>query len=215
MFVIGHRGAAGLAQENTLEALRAGMSAHADMLEFDIRLTNDNIPVLAHDPVVRGQWIGRHTLDELKQSINITTLQEVLDEFFGIVLLNIELKQTRSVPFVLNMIERYITQPDDWDNILFSSFKPRALLRLRQLEPACSLAMLHHINPFTFMRYHKRLKFSAVGFHRLHVNSLALAVAKELKIFTYAYTVDRRQAAQRLQQRGLDAIVTNYPDIII
>ena len=49
MLVIGHRGAAGLAPENTIEALRAGVKAGADMLEFDIRLTKDNITVLVHD----------------------------------------------------------------------------------------------------------------------------------------------------------------------
>ena len=49
MLIIGHRGAAGLARENSLEALRAGLEAGADILEFDVRLTKDKIPVVVHD----------------------------------------------------------------------------------------------------------------------------------------------------------------------
>ena len=46
MLTIGHRGAAGIAPENTLESLRAGVKAGCDMLEFDVRLTKDKIPVV-------------------------------------------------------------------------------------------------------------------------------------------------------------------------
>jgi len=215
MLIIGHRGAAGLASENTIEAMRAGFAGGADMLEFDIRLTSDNVPVLAHNPMAQGQWISRHTVAELKHSIGITSLQEVLDEFFGKIILNIELKQTISAKIILDTIRPYVTDSDEWDNLLFSSFKPQALVLLRQHEVRCNLALLHHINPFTFMRYQKRLRLTAVGFHRLHINPVALAVAKELDIFTYAYTVDRPDAARRLEKRGIDAVVTNYPNKII
>lgn len=49
MKIIGHRGAAGLALENTLESLRAGINAGAHSIEFDVRLTKDGEVVLCHD----------------------------------------------------------------------------------------------------------------------------------------------------------------------
>ena len=49
MLIIGHRGAAGLAPENTIDAMAAGIAAGADMLELDVRLTRDGVPVVAHD----------------------------------------------------------------------------------------------------------------------------------------------------------------------
>ncbi len=212
MLVIGHRGAAGLAPENTLAALQAGVDAGADILEFDVRLTSDGVPVLAHNPRLAGKWLSQTTLAELQQATTVTTLQEVLDVFFGKILLNIEIKQTKSVPAVCEAIKLYITRDSDWDNILFSSFKPQALVLLRENGDELNLALLHHINPFTYMRYHKKLNLSAVGFHRLHINSIALAVAKELGIFTYVYTVDLPKTALRMEQRGLDGVVTNYPN---
>ncbi len=214
MLIIGHRGAAGLAPENTLQALQAGFDAGADILEFDIRLTKDEVPILAHNPRVAGRWLSQTTLAELQKITTVTTLQEVLDAFFGKILLNIEIKQSNSVPVVYKTVGLYISRQNDWDNILFSSFKPQALVALRDYGDELNLALLHHINPFTYMRYHKKLNLSAVGFHRLHVNGIALAVAKELGIFTYVYTVDLPKTALRMENRGLDGVVTNYPNKI-
>jgi glycerophosphoryl diester phosphodiesterase len=50
-----------------------------------------------------------------------------------------------------------------------------------------------------------------VGFHRLHVNQVALEVAKRFGVFTYAYTVNRQTAARKLADQGIDGIVTDFP----
>ena len=105
MLVIGHRGAAGLAPENTLEALQAGLDAGADILEFDIRATKDNVLVLVHDFHTlrthhRASIISRMTFDELQSMSedrpNVTRLDDVLDKYFGVILLNIEIKSRGS-----------------------------------------------------------------------------------------------------------------------
>lgn len=215
MLIIGHRGAAGLAPENTLEALQAGFDAGADILEFDVRLTSDNVPILAHDAWIKGKSIRKHTYEQLQRHQTVTTLDEALEAFFGKVLLNIELKQSSGIDIILNIVKRRIKQAEDWEDVLFSSFKPSALIKLQTLNNNTNLALLHHINPFLFMRYHKRLRFSAVGFHRLHVNPLALAVAQKLGVFTYVYTIDSADTAKRFARKHIDGIVTNYPDRLI
>ena len=48
-YAVSHRGAAGIAPENTLSAVKAGVSAGAPFIEIDIRLTSDGVPVLMHD----------------------------------------------------------------------------------------------------------------------------------------------------------------------
>ncbi|MEE3330596.1 MAG: glycerophosphodiester phosphodiesterase [Myxococcota bacterium] len=47
--VIGHRGAAGSAPENTLESFALGLELGAHILESDIHQTRDGVPVLMHD----------------------------------------------------------------------------------------------------------------------------------------------------------------------
>lgn len=213
MLIIGHRGAAGLAPENTVESLRAGLDANADMLEFDIRLTSDNIPVLAHDAHLYGHRISTTSLATLQESGHVTTLTSVLDEFFGKVLLNLEYKPISGVDVVYKLIaKKYINQPDDWHNILFSSFHVVPLLRLRKLSAQTNLALLHSVNPFSFVTYQRKLQLAAVGWHRLHVNRLAIEIAQKSDIFSYVYTVNRPKAAAILERRGIDGVVTDYPD---
>lgn len=224
MLVIGHRGAAGLAPENSLEALRAGVDAGADILEFDIRLTKDGIPVLSHDFHTmrthhKASIISRMTLAELtnKTSGNpIVPLKKVLDEFYGKILLNIELKGKGSGEIVINLLKTYfIHKESDWENVLFSSFKAAELTAIRKIHSTVNLALLHNQNPFIFIAYQRRLKLSAVGFHRLYLNSFALEIAKRSGLFIYVYTVNRPHAALLLHHRGVGGVVTNYPDRIL
>lgn len=215
MLVIGHRGAKGLAPENTLESLWAGFYANADILEFDVRLTADKIPILSHDARLYGERIHSTTLDKLQKLGPVTTLESVLDAFFGKVLLNLEYKPVSDAKVVYDFIsKRYIKDRNDWNNIFFSSFEVRALKELRQLNKDVNLALLHSINPFAFVTYQRRLRLTAVGWHRLHVNKLAIEIAHKADIFSYVYTVNRPEAAKILELRGVDGIVTDYPDRI-
>ncbi|HEV7952005.1 MAG TPA: glycerophosphodiester phosphodiesterase family protein [Candidatus Saccharimonadales bacterium] len=222
MLVIGHRGAAGVAPENSLEALRAGVDAGADMLEFDIHLTKDQIPVLTHDNNLfrthrKRAFVHNLTFDELKKLTAdcpnpIISLEEVLDEFYGEILLNIEIKQRgMAQPVVALLEEKYIKHQTDWDLFVFSSFIAGELSSIRKLTKKAHLWLLHKRNPFIFIAYARRIQLDGVGFHRLYVNDFALAIAQKTNLFTYAYTVNRPAGAKQLSDRGLDGVVSDYP----
>lgn len=49
MNIIGHRGAAGLALENTISSIKTAIAIGVDAVEFDVRLTKDKKFVLSHD----------------------------------------------------------------------------------------------------------------------------------------------------------------------
>lgn len=220
MLVIGHRGAAGLARENSLEALAAGFKAGADILEFDVRLTRDKIPVVVHDfHTIRTHHntsiISRLTLAELQARTKkrpITPLSKVLDTYYDKIILNIEIKGRGTGKVVAELLKNdYIKTPKDWDNILISSFRGSELVSVRRVSKRANLALLHSQNPFLFIAYHRRLKLTAVGFHRLYLNTFALEIAKKLGLFIYAYTVNRPHTALILAERGIDGIVTDNP----
>src|SRR5690349_7827774 len=65
MKVIGHRGAAGLALENSLEAIRTAIVVGVDAIEFDIRLTSDGEFVLCHDQSVSRVSDQTHVIKEV------------------------------------------------------------------------------------------------------------------------------------------------------
>lgn len=71
VLVIGHRGNPTEAPENTLSSIRSAFAVGADLVEVDVQLSRDNIPVIIHDPTVDRTTDGRgpvaaKTLAELK-----------------------------------------------------------------------------------------------------------------------------------------------------
>lgn len=220
MLIIGHRGAADLAPENTLEAMRAGVAAGAAMLEFDIRLTRDGVPIVLHDPTLwrthkmRGS-ISSLTLAELQTKTKlqpVPTLAEVLDEFFGKVRLNIECKGKGSGKAAIELVQEYVKTSGDWGDVLFSSFFIKELRAIRAHSKQAQLGLLQTLNPLRFKRL-ESLQLSAVGFYSLTLSQRVLATAKKQSLMTYAYTINTPAKMEKLKKMGVDAIVTNRPDI--
>src|SRR4026207_1293717 len=70
--IIGHRGAAAHAPENTMASFHLALEQGADALEFDVRVTRDGEAVVLHDPTLERTTdavgpIRLHTLKELDQ----------------------------------------------------------------------------------------------------------------------------------------------------
>ena len=72
LLVIGHRGNPEDAPENTLASVNAALQLGVDLIEVDVRLTRDDVPVIFHDETVERTTDGRGavadlTLRELKE----------------------------------------------------------------------------------------------------------------------------------------------------
>lgn len=225
MLIIGHRGSAGTKPQNTIASLREAIRAGVDVIEFDIRLTKDKVPVLHHDfhtyhTQKRIDLISLNTLSELKKrtagtEYPIVTLEQALKECFGKVIVNIEVKGIAGAGRTLDVLYPFIKKKSDWDQFFISSMKPLVLLRIRKRAKQARLGMLHFLNPFAFILWERQLKLTAVGFHRLHLNPFAIEVANQLGLFTYAYTVNRVKAARKLEEKGIDGVVTDFPKRMI
>lgn len=103
--VFGHRGAAGLAPENTLPSFALALALGADVLEFDVHASSDGVICVMHDPELERTTNGRgvvreHAWEQLRrldagfqftrgggefpyrdQGVRIPTLEEVLRRF--------------------------------------------------------------------------------------------------------------------------------------
>ena len=108
-WVVAHRGYSGLYPENTASAFEAAIGAGADMIELDVCLTKDRIPVVIHDQTLERTTDGHglvseFTLSELKKldagswfspkfkGESIPTLEEILLQIRGKISVNIEIK---------------------------------------------------------------------------------------------------------------------------
>jgi glycerophosphoryl diester phosphodiesterase len=63
--VVAHRGASATEPENTLAAFDAALSAGADAVELDVRLTADGVAVVLHDPDVSASTDGSGLIHEM------------------------------------------------------------------------------------------------------------------------------------------------------
>ncbi|MBW2041644.1 MAG: glycerophosphodiester phosphodiesterase [Deltaproteobacteria bacterium] len=75
MILVGHRGAAGLAPENTLAAFRKALEFNVDGIEMDVQLSADQQVVVHHDFTLKpeitrtadGRWISEKELKPIKE----------------------------------------------------------------------------------------------------------------------------------------------------
>ncbi len=63
--ILGHRGAAGVAPENTLVSFARALEQGAHVIESDVHATRDGVPVLLHDPAVERTTDGRGAISQL------------------------------------------------------------------------------------------------------------------------------------------------------
>lgn len=90
MYLISHRGAAGLAPENTLEGIKTAKKFKVDAIEVDVRPTKDSRLVLCHDHTLLRKAgnlsnVADMTLRQIQTTVTssghpIPTLEEAVEE---------------------------------------------------------------------------------------------------------------------------------------
>ena len=104
VFVVAHRGLSAEEPENTMRSFRRAAEVGCDLIEFDVHLSRDGVPVVIHDETLDRTTDGRdlvrdRTLDELRRldagrGERIPTLAEVVEwAEAGAIGLSVEIKQ--------------------------------------------------------------------------------------------------------------------------
>ncbi len=77
--IIAHRGASGLAPENTLPAFCAAIAAGADGIEFDVQLSRDGHAVVVHDFTISKEWgrAGGEWIDGAMPAVRDLSLDQI------------------------------------------------------------------------------------------------------------------------------------------
>ncbi|MGE5546703.1 MAG: glycerophosphodiester phosphodiesterase family protein [Solirubrobacterales bacterium] len=221
--IIGHRGAAGLAPENTLASFALAAELGCRMVEFDVRLSADGVPVVFHDDTLDRCTAGHgpvraRTAGELA-GLGVATLAEVLQLCRSRGLeVNIEIKPDRgdeARTAKAAMAAATASWPHALPAPLVSSFSPLALAAAAEAVPGWPRALLVERVPADWRRRVEAL--GCVGINAAH-RWLSAGRVAEVKAAGYllgAYTVNRRMRAEALWTRGVDAIFTDRPDILL
>ena len=233
--ILAHRGASAYAPENTLEAFSLAVEQKADGLEIDIHLTKDGEIVVIHDDTIDRTSNGKgdimdYTLDELKAfrfnngfaeqypAAQIPTLREVLElvKEHGLYL-NIEVKD------ILSKAEQYaglgnaaaelVREYGLSESVIFSSFNHSSMVRLKESCPDMQTALLYIAGLYEGGRY--ALMTGADALHPLYigVNRELVEEARAAGVQVNAWTVNDPHHIRMMLEAGVDAIITDRPDV--
>ena len=219
-FIIGHRGAAGEHLENSLTGFKHALTLDITAIELDIREHSGELWVIHDEDLER--LTGKPGLFEncpnpgtiqLHNGEPVPTLRQVLDLYWGVMPMNIEIKSVANLNLLLDLLAEY-SLPESvkampW--ILISSFNHAALRQLRQLDcpwplapittgiPLTTEAELGQIVPFSWHFDNEYLDFDLV-------NQLG-----EQGVPSLVFTVNDLHRAQELRQKGVAGIFTDFP----
>ena len=219
--IIGHRGAAADAPENTLAAFTLALAQGADGVELDVQLCADGVPIIIHDTTVDRTCDGTGRVADLSLAeLRLLTIDNVhpiptLDDLFATfgrrTLYNVELKALgRGGDALAAAVARAIAAHGVAEQVLISSFSPFTLRAARRhLPPGVPLALLRERR--ATRAAHALLRAAADHPHHPLIDESLMAWARWRGLRVNAWTVDDPAEARRLLQLGVHGIITNRP----
>jgi glycerophosphoryl diester phosphodiesterase len=172
---------------------------------------------LAHSDRIRGLDAGSWFSKRFKGE-KIPHFKEVLHWLMRTgVQANVEIKpypktMQQTVTSVLSHIHRH--WPAENELPLVSSFDWEALTLCRNLAPEMPLGLLMHDWKEAYLEKARELGCYSVHLNRRILSPERVKVAKEAGYVVCAYTVNRKRLAQKLFSWGVDAIFSDYPDLL-
>ncbi|MBS0519262.1 MAG: glycerophosphoryl diester phosphodiesterase [Proteobacteria bacterium] len=220
--VIGHRGAAAYALENTLESFREARRRGASWVEIDVKLTADNVPILMHDASLkRTMGVDRLVAETRAADLpkDVPTFEAAIDCFRELGLgCNVEIKpcegrEVETARLTVETLRR--CWPASLPPPLLSSFKDASLATARDGAPQFARAIL-----IDELADDWRRRAEAVGAMGVNTSGKKLTAprAVEVREAGYAlsvYTINNAAVARALVGMGVQCIITDAPDIII
>ncbi|WP_435170398.1 glycerophosphodiester phosphodiesterase [Paenibacillus glycanilyticus] len=230
--VIGHRGAAGEAPENTLASFRLAAEQGSHMVELDIHLSEDGKLIVCHDDtldrttdssgairllhseVIRkadaGSWFSPSFAGE-----KVPFLEEVYDLLPEQIEINVEVKDSAG-SLLDQVLLDYLRGEGRLERTVVSSFDHKLLLRLKQAEPELRIGLLYAADLIHHATYAALLETEVWSLHPHHGHIGARdtedALAAGLQI--YPYTANHPAEWDKLISIGVTGIITDFPGLL-
>jgi glycerophosphoryl diester phosphodiesterase len=236
--VIGHRGASGLAPENTLAAFRLAGDLGAQAIETDLQMTRDGRLVLMHDeglqrttngrgllatktfPELRdldaGSWFPKRVLRNRRGSPRfagerIPSIEELLDLARECNLeLYLEMK-TPCAPGTEKAVAAAIRSAGALARSTVICFDLGVLRRVRQIDPAVKLGYLFNKRLPDAVALAVAAEAKTILPHASRVTVKLIAEAKQNGLKVVTWTVNDPKRMKELIEAGVDGIMTDFP----
>lgn len=234
--LIGHRGVARYAPENTIESIQAAADMGIKWVELDVKLTRDGVPILFHDDTLDrttngGGPVATRSFADLQDleagswfshgfsGIKIPSLEEAVDVLLERRLgVNFEIKPCpgREVETAQAMMDLLSRIWDDRETILISSFSCVSLDVVCDMTPDFPRGMLLD----TFWPENWAALADHLTPETINVDAGAITREQVEALIEYgkpilAYTVNEPDQARRLRGWGIDGFFSDAPDLLV
>lgn len=220
---IAHRGASAYAAEHTPAAYDLAIAMGADVLEVDVRLTADGVPVVVHDrtlwrTAIDPRAVADVTVRDLEMfdpAIRPLTLSQVFDRYGTETRYLLDLKAPR--PPLERRVLEVAGEAGLRERIQMQSFNRAGIRRASRIRSRTSFAQLYppYMPKRALLRDLGRIKafVDTVGPHSSSVDEVLVRSAHESGLRVQPYTVNDRDEIARLLAIGVDGIITDRPDL--
>jgi glycerophosphoryl diester phosphodiesterase len=231
--VIGHRGAAGEAPENTLASFQLALTQGADGIELDIHLTKDGEMVVCHDPTIDrttngSGYIVEMEADEIKRfdaggwfsqayvGESIPTLMEVFDLVPDSIMINIEIKYAYQGQLETQLLD-FLRKRNRLEHVVISSFDHKCIQRIKKAEPAVRVGLLYAGNLFDHAGYANQLGMDVYSIHPQYqlIDKADVLNAKAAGLETYPFTINLEEDFRKMMEYGVSGIITDFPGKLV
>jgi len=219
--VVGHRGAAGLEPENTILSFKRALELGVDNVELDVHLTKDKELVVIHDSTVNrttnGQgYVGNITLEAIKmfdagKGEQVPTLQEIIDVVKGKAVLQIELKGLGVEESVVKTVE----ENKIIDDVILTSFRHYMVKRAKSLNQKMKTGVIFLCLPLDAPRMAIDAGANQLNANLNYIDEHLVEDAHRHGLKISAWTANEPEQMRRLLVLGVDAIVSDRPDILM
>lgn len=232
--VIGHRGAAARAPENTLAGFRVAKLLGCRWVEFDVRLTGDGALVVCHDDRLERTTSGRGAISKLPLAKiraldagtwfkarfageRVPTLEEALAQCRELGLgANVEIKAEDSQgPATAAAVAATLDRlAGGHSPVLVSSFLEDAVAEAKRRMPKIPRAMLFRKVPRNWAEIAGELGCATVNADQRYLTEGLVAEISAAGYPVLAYTVNEAARARQVFGWGVTSVFSDAPDII-
>jgi glycerophosphoryl diester phosphodiesterase len=218
--LIAHRGYSAMYPENTMTSFR---KARSKVVEFDVRKTLDNVPVVIHDRVLDRTTTGtgdvkKHTWEHIKDlhikgsDERVPSLDQVLQTFGDEYSYDIEIKSTDTASVIVDSIKK---SELPYGNFLVTSFKWDEIKTVRKLDDRINTGLISLVRPERAIRECVRIGCEVAVLNHLAITRNVVKYAQERGIEVYAYTVNSADEARKLIEYGVTGIISDECDMLL
>ncbi len=219
-YVVGHRGAAALQPENTIEGFEYAIALGCQYVECDVHLSRDGYLVVIHDDTVdrttNGHgYVAEMTRQELQQldagqGRRIPLLQDVRDVVRDKARLLLELKG----PFTPPAAARLVLDNHMQDQVIFTSFHFGRLAQIKQIDPRLQTGAIFAEPPADALGQAMALGAISVGIHHRHMTASFVVNARRLGLNLRAWNPDSEADIRKMIALQPTGISSNRPDLV-